>query len=256
MVRVNALLMLGLALGAALALDPALAANEVIDKGTYKVYQRDRALGTEAFSYEQSGDSLFIWSKVTQKLPGPGGELEVSKETVMIVGSLDYNPLWYQSTLMTRMPPDTVWKDLTRGIVVEDTAFTAYRESKSVGGEGDRFARPPGKLFILDGQVFTLFDLMCRSLSGSFDSRSVYVVVLRDEQDHVTEITATRVGDETIRWGGRPVVAKRLRVGDAYSTFHAWVGPRGYMLRLEQDGSGLRVEREPSPPLKRVTQKN
>jgi hypothetical protein len=41
---------------------------------------------------------------------------------------------------------------------------------------------------------------------------------------------------------------------DSYSTFNAWVGPLGYMLKLEQEGSGLRVEREPSPSVKRRDQ--
>ena len=49
----------------------------------------------------------------------------------------------------------------------------------------------------------------------------------------------------------KPMMARKLRFADAYSRFHAWIGPLGYMVRLEQDGSGLRVEREPSPAVKR-----
>jgi hypothetical protein len=104
---------------------------------------------------------------------------------------------------------------------------------------------------VLDGQVFVLFDVICRDLARKqFTSRPISVVMLRDEQDQVTQITATDMGDETIRWAARPVVARRLKFADSYSTFNAWVGPRGFMLRLEQDGSGLRVERDPSPPVK------
>jgi hypothetical protein len=100
--------------------------------------------------------------------------------------------------------------------------------------------------------VFVLFDVMCRDLhTETFKQRPVWVIVLRDEQDEVARVTATDMGNETIRWAARPVVAHRLKFADSYSTFHAWIGPQGYMLRLEQEGSGLRVEREPSPPVKR-----
>jgi len=243
---VNALLLLALAWGLALAPEAAAAPATVIDKGTYRVYQHDRALGTETFSYESGGDSLRVFSHVVQVLPGPDGDLPIDKQVVLIVSTFDYDLKFYQSTLKAG------GRDLTRGLVVHDTAFTAYRESSDRGGVGDRFARPPGRLFVLDGQVFVLFDVMCRDLaSKTFSRRPVSVILLRDELDQVTEITATDLGADTIRWAARPVVARKLRFADSYSTFHAWVGPRGFMLRLEQAGSGLRVERDPSPPVKR-----
>lgn len=240
----NVLLLLGLALG--LAFEAVAAPANVIDKGTYRVYQHDRALGTETFSYESVGDSLRIISHVVQILPGPDGDLPIDKQVVLIVSSFDYDLKFYQSTLKAG------GRDLTRGLVVHDTAFTAYRESSDRGGMGDRFARPPGRLFVLDGQVFVLFDVMCRDLADKkFTRRPISVILLRDELDQVTEITATDLGADSIRWAARPMVARKLRFADSYSTFHAWVGPRGFMLRLEQAGSGLRVERDPSPPVKR-----
>ncbi len=240
----NVLLLLGLALG--LAFEAEAAPATVIDKGTYRVYQHDRALGTETFSYESIGDSLSVFSHVVQVLPGPDGDLPIDKQVVLIVSPFDYDLKFYQSTLKAG------GRDLTRGLVVHDTAFTAYRESSDRGGMGDRFARPPGRLFVLDGQVFVLFDVMCRDLGAkAFKQRPVSVILLRDELDQVTEITVTDLGADSIRWAARPMVARKLRFADSYSTFHAWVGPRGYMLRLEQAGSGLRVERDPSPPVKR-----
>lgn len=250
----NRNLLLGLVLGSLLAPDAASAATQVIDKGTYRVYQRNRPLGTETFSYEGDADSVRVYSHIEQVLPGPdGGELEIDKTVAMTVGAIDYDLKWYQSTLKTRSTADTVWKDLTRALVVNETEFTAYRESREHGGEGDRFERPPGRTYVLDGQVFVLFDVMCRDLgSRTFTSRPIYVILLRDELDQVTQITATQLGADTLRWGGRPVVARKLQFKDSYSTFNAWVGPRGFMVRLEQEGSGLRVERDPSPPLKRA----
>ena len=239
----NILLVLGIIIGA----KPD--SGTVIDKGTFKVYQRDRALGTETFEYLSRGDSLTITSHVAQVLPGPDGELTIDKTAVMVVGSLDYELRFYQSRLKLGD------KDLLRALVVNDTAFTAYRETKKLGGMGDRFDRPPGRLFVLDGQVFMLFDVMCRDLGRTqFTERPISVVLLRDELDQVTQITAADLGADTLKWAERPVVAKKLRFKESYSTFNAWVGPRGYMLKLEQDGSGLRVEREPSPPVKRRAQ--
>ena len=244
----NALFLL-VVLAAGEALDPAVvsAPDAVIDKGTYRVYQRGRPLGTEVFSFESSGDSLRVFSTVAQVLPGPNGDsLVIDKQAVLIVGKLDYDLKWYQSTLKAG------GKELTRGLVVQDTAFTSYRESSTGVGEGVRFHRPPGRLFVVDSQVFVLFDVMCRNLgTTSFKSRPVSVILLRDEDDQVTEINATDHGSETIQWAARPVVARKLSFGDNYSTFNAWVHPRGYMVRLEQEGSGLRVERDPSPAVKR-----
>jgi len=218
----------------------------VIDVGTYKVYQRDRALGTETFEFDSRGDSIAIFSNVKQVLPGPGGDLPIEKTAMLIVGAFDYDLRSYQSQTKVR------GKDLSRGLVVNDTAFTAYRESSTSGGQGDRYIRPPGRVFVLDGQVFVLFDVMCRDLAGkSFKQRKVNVIMLRDDQDQVMAITATDMGDETIRWAARPVVARKLRFSDSYATFNAWIGPRDTMLRLEEEATGLRVEREPSPAVKR-----
>jgi hypothetical protein len=244
---VNLLLLLGFAAVVGAPVEP----GEVIDKGTFKVYQRDRALGTETFEFDSHGDSLSIFSHVVQVLPGPGGDLPIDKQVTIVLGSFDYDLRFYQSKTTVGGPDSLVTRrgvrDLTRSLVVSDTALTAYRESSSLGGWGDRLERPAGKFFVLDGQVFVLFDVMCRDLGAKpFQERAVSVILLRDEQDQVTSITAADLGTETIRWAARPVTARKLRFSDSYSTFNAWVGPQGVMLRLEQDGSGLLVERDPS----------
>ncbi|HEY2953873.1 MAG TPA: hypothetical protein VGK89_01345 [Candidatus Eisenbacteria bacterium] len=238
----NALVFLGIALGGNFPLGPHAA---VIDTSIFRVYQHERAIGTETFSFESMGDSLRIFSHVVETLPGPDStaDLPIDKVVVLFVNRLDYDLLWYQSTFKGG------GKDLTWGLVVGDTAFTAYCEEHGGRGVGfgDRYERPAGRLFVLDGQVFMLFDVMCRNLNGrTFDSRPLSVILLRDDkQVQVTSITATDLGTETIRWGARPVAARKLRFGDSYATFDAWVGPQGYMLRLEQAATGLRVEREP-----------
>jgi hypothetical protein len=216
---------------------PSAAPIRILDTSSYKVYQRDRALGTETFSFEAQGDSLRIYSHIVQTLPGPDGDVPIDKMVAMIVRTLDYDLLFYQSTLRS------AGKNLTRGLWMGDTAFTSYRES-SGAGIGDRLLRPPGRLFVVDAQAFVLFDIMCRNLNGrTFDRRTLPVFVL-GARDTLMEITATDLGTETIRWGSRPVTARKLSLADQQTEFFVWIGPQGYMLRLEQPALGLRVERE------------
>ena len=248
--RVLTALRLAFATSLALVLAPALAAaakpGTVIDYGEFRVYQGSRALGTEAFEFQSDGDSVSVTSHVVQTLPGPNGDLSIDKQAWLVLGKLDSDLRFYQSTLTVG------GRDMTRGLVMHDTAFTAYRESSVQGqGEGVRYTRPPGRFYVLDGQVFVLFDVMCRDFANTkFTSRPVSVLLLRDDDDQVTQITVTDMGADSIRWAARPMMARKLRFADAYSRFHAWIGPRGFMVRLEQEGSGLRVEREP-PPVKR-----
>jgi hypothetical protein len=218
----------------------------VIDVGSYQVYQGDRALGTESFEFDTHGDSLTIFSQVKQVLPGPDGDLPILKAAQLVVGAFDYDLRSYRSSLKWK------GKTLTRELVVNDTALTAYRTSTGVGGYADRLERPPGRFFVIDAQMFFLFDVMCRKLVAStFTQRKINVILLRDEQDQVEAITVTDMGQDTLRWAARPVMARHLRFADSYATFNAWVHPRGYMLRLDQEATGLRVEREPSPAVKR-----
>jgi hypothetical protein len=62
----------------------------------------------------------------------------------------------------------------------------------------------------------------------------------------VIEATATDLGSDTIRWGARPIQARKLEIGDEHMKFIAWAAPGGRMLRLAEPVSGLRVEREPA----------
>lgn len=214
----------------------------ILDNSSYRVYQGDHPLGTETFSFENHGDSLMIYSHVLQTLQGPDGDLTIDKQVAVVVKALDYDLKFYQSRLKAG------GRELTRGLVVNDTAFTSYREGGG-HGEGDRLVRPPGRMFVVDPQVFVLFDIMCRNLYDRvFDSRPLQVVVLGD-RDSIMEITATDLGKETLRWGAKPVVTRKIRIADAQTEFIAWVGPQGHMLRLAQPANGLRVERD-APPVR------
>lgn len=218
--------------GAAVRLDPLQN-----DDGSYRVYFRDRLLGTEKFSLEPRGDSVLVFSNVDQTLPTPDGDQHLDKRVTMVLKALDYGLLGYNSE------QNFMGRRLLRGISMSDTTFTAYRESAE-SGSGDTFLRPPGRLFVVDGQVFVLFDIMLRSLHGKMiGERPISVVVLSEPRDSVLEIRFRPGVTETIQFNGKPRSARKVSLSDGYSEFVAWISPRGSMLRLEQPAIGVRVDR-------------
>ena len=104
--------------------------------------------------------------------------------------------------------------------------------------------RPPGKIFILDPQVFTLFDVLSRDLlARAFRTRPINLLVL-SKSDTLVEATATDLGTETLRWGQKPVQARKFKIADATSEFYTWMAPHGVMIKMEQPATGLRVVRK------------
>ena len=201
----------------------------LVDRGTYKVYQNDRPLGAETFGMEEHGDTLLVTSQVFQAIPTPEGATKLEKNMRLLANRVDL------------------------GLVLKDTSFVSYREVDG-SGEGVGLVLPPGRLFVLDPQVFVLFDLIGRTLyDRAFESRPITVMLLA-ERDSVLDATVTNLGNETIRWGAKPVQALKLGIADSgqRGRFVMWLSPQGEMLRLEQPESGLRVERD-APAVKRRT---
>ena len=218
--------------GAAVRIDPLQN-----DSGTYRVYFRDRFLGTEKFSLEPRGDSVMVFSNVDQTLPTPNGDQALDKKVHMTLKSIDYGLLGYRSEQRF------MGRNLLRGLSVYDTTFTAYREIAEAG-VGETFLRPPGRLFVIDGQVFVLFDIMFRSLHGKMlGERPISVVVLSEPRDSVMDVQFRPGPTETIQMNGKPRTARRVSLSDGYNEFVAWLSPRGSMLRLEQPALGVRVDR-------------
>jgi len=210
-----------------------------LDRGSFRIYQSDKFLGTEVFALASSGDSLLVTSRSFQLLPGAD---TLRKDVAQVVGLNDFGLRSYLSKQQYG------GHTLTRGLELGDTAITSYRQDE-LGGASDSFVLPPGRVFIMDPKAFICFDLICRSLHGKvFDRRPLTLFVL-GPRDSMIEVTATDLGPETIRWGSRPVQARKLSIGDAHTTFIAWAAPRGHLLRLAETTTGLRVEREP-PALK------
>ena len=228
---------------AAVAVMAAPARPATVDKGSFKIYRNDKALGAETFEFSELQDSLVVQARQYLKIQTPDGEESVERAADVYVNRLDYSVRDYQSTRTFR------GKTTRRGLALSDTHYVAFRENEA-GGDGESRVLPPGRLYVMDSQIITLFDLVCRSLHGkTFDSRSLNLLAL-GPRDTMLDARATVVGSETIRWGGKPVVTRKLTLAaDSQTTFTLWVSPQGKLLRLSEPLGGLRAEREP-PPVK------
>jgi len=213
---------------------------DAIDQGVFRIYLGGHAVGTESFTYDLQGDSLVISSHLRRLVSTPSGDDTLDKVVIMVADSLDYDLRSYQSTQKFQ------GRVIRRGVFPRDTSFAVFRETENVGS-GDELARPPGHLYIVDPQVFVLFDMMCRTLQHRvLGTRPIWVLSL-GVKDSVISASATDLGTEEIRWGSRQVQARKLRLADPATQFIAWVSPAGRMLRLSQPEAGIRVEREPRP---------
>jgi len=207
------------------------------DSGTYRVYFRDRLLGTEKFSLEPRGDRVAVISNVDEQIPTPDGDKKLQKKASLTIKTLDYDIVGYQSE------QNFLGTKLSRGVSPGDTVLTTYREGGGVMGGGDTYLRPPGKMFVIDSQVFALFDVLLRSLHGRMFERTMPVIVLAEPRDTILDISC-RPGDvEKVTVQGKAYSAQRVSLSDGASEFTAWIAPSGQMLRLEQPAAGLRVER-------------
>jgi len=225
-----------LAAGAPMA--PADTPGPSTEKGSYIISIGGRTVGVETYEILTSPDSVMLFSNSFQVLPLGEGSDTLRKSMQITVDALDYGLKDYKS--VQRVGRDV----LTRGLVINEDAFTSYREENHYG-VGDRFPLPPGRVFVLDRYLFSSFDLMCRSLHGQvFDQRPLNLFVL-GPRDTMIEATASDLGRDTIRWAAKPVVTRKLTIADAHTTFTAWAAPEGRLLKLEEARSALRVERVP-----------
>jgi hypothetical protein len=214
-----------------------------IDQGTYIVYAADKPLGTETFTTVRRGDSLLVASAVEQTHARPEGDVKVVKSLTMVVSAFDFGLRRYESK------QEVQGKHLLRAVTVADTTISVFREDGQAG-VGTVLTAPPGRLFVIDPMLFALFDVMCQSLhERTFVSRPLSILVL-GPTDSLLAARVDDLGVETLRWGAKPVKARKLRISDSTVSFFAWLGPSGHMLRLEQPEQKLRVERQ-APRVKR-----
>jgi hypothetical protein len=233
-------ILLVLLLDASLALSQT--PNESIDKGSFVVYLKDQPIGAETFGVEGHSDSINSAARAYRKTRTENGEEMLEKQMVLTASRSEFVLRFYQSNETVR------GKTVITGVIAgsdEDTALTIFREEKDGAGVASRVVAPPGRLFVLDSGLYSLFNLICLNLHGkSFSSRPITLLTLSAAQDTIIEATVTDLGTETIRWGARPVQARKLQLTDGRTVFQVWTNPAGKMLRLVHEPTGLRVERE------------
>jgi hypothetical protein len=214
------------------------APSVLLDQGRFTLSQDDRAARVEEFTFERYGDSLVVlaasapWRKRRE-------DLRFDKHMALVADAWESGLISYSSE--HAVPGDT----LRRGITIArgDTAFTLWRETNG-RGVGDVLAQPPGRMYVLDAPLFTLFGYIGWTMRGrTFDRRSVHIMVLA-ARDTLVEGTVTDAGTQKLAWNGQSVEARKLLIGDQQMTVEAWFTPDGHMLRLEQAQSGIHAERD------------
>lgn len=230
-----------LALGLLLAAPAAHAQSSMAsDSGRFVVFQGDTPVAHERFSITWLGDSLVIEAVAERTLKDEQGVRHpMQKLLSMVVDSRDFGLIRYISVEKFQ------GHDRTRGLVPGDTSITYYDE-RDGGGSAMRLVQPPGRLFVLDSQLFTLFEVMCRSLAPkTFATRRVQILALADSMS-TPLATVTLVRPDTLRLGDRRVPARHYSFEDESAFFDLWADAQGRLMRLSHE-SGLRVEREPDP---------
>ena len=224
---------------------PPTSYDNVIDQGTLIISQRGRPVRAEDFTLLRLPDTLVVRSASSVSLPGQEPR-PIDKTMGLVVGPLDFAMGSYASWQSDG--PDT----LRRGINVSpgDTVMTVWRQF-DMGGTAEAVVQPPGRMYILDPPLFTMFNYLGWTLHGKVcDRRTVNVFVL-GPRDSLVAATVSDVGNETIRWAGRPIVARKLVITDETTSFTGWYSLEdGRMYRLEQFRDSIRVDRK-APPLKR-----
>lgn len=221
---------------------PAGAADAVsADRATFEIRLHGSVIGVETVEFQNAGDSLRVFSETLQI--GGRAHTDSLMKRLQMVFTPDFDLRGYDSSERLRGRTSAV------GWTPNDTLFTLYRQHDG-RGTGDTYARPPGRLFVLEQGVFASFEVICRMLGGkSFLTRPLNLLVIGTPDTLLTASLADH-GPETISWGSRPVTARRLTLGEGPGSYHFWMGPGGRLLRLEHEPTGLRIERI-APPVKR-----
>lgn len=221
------------------------------DTGMFVILDREVPVANERYQYLYMGDSLMIASTTRRQFQDEKGQrYQFTKRMVLVVDAHDLGLQRYTSNQEFRD------HKAVRGLLPGDTVMTYFTEIDGVGS-ADRVVQPPGRLFVLDQQLFTLFDVLCRSLAGKeFVTRPVQLVALAPDSLTLPLATISVGKPDTLQLGSRRVPARRYALVDRGVRFDLWADARGRMLRMSNEPSGLSVVRVPDAqpvPKKRAT---
>ena len=197
------------------------------ESGQFVIFDQSVPVAHERYRYQFMGDSLVVSAMTQRQFQDDKGQRHPFVKTmVLVVDARDLGLMRYLSN------QDFHGHKAVRGLLPGDTVMTYYAEYDGVGS-ADRVVQPPGRLFVLDPQLFTLFDVLCRSLAGKqFEMRRVQLLAL---------------APDTLTLGSRRVPTRRYALEDQGVRFELWADERGRMLRMANEPSGLSVERVPDP---------
>ena len=242
LMRLSLRLRLALAACVAAAL-PAAAAAQIAsapDSSLLIVFENDVPVAHERSSFVSMGDSIVVSAVSERKYNDEKGVSHPYKKTmVVVIDSRDLGLIRYMSV------QDFDGHSITRGVLPGDTSMTYFDELDG-GGDADRLVQPPGRLFVMDAPMFTLFDVISRSLVGkTFTSRRVQLLALQRDQLTTPLATVTAVGSDTLRLGRIALPARHYTLADSSAVFDFWADGAGRLVRLSHEQAGIRVERSP-----------
>ncbi len=211
-----------------------------VDAGTYRVFQDSTFVGVEHFSFETRHDSAMVFSHVRQLLPRPRALPDTLRKDAAEVRSAGFGTLRYYESEQSLNR-----HRLARRLEIGDTTYQSYRQSDREN-TADTEELPPGRIYVVDPQVFALFELICRDmLAQKVDERPITMLYLLP-RDTTVEAHIRKLGRESVRVEGLTYPCEKLGITDPFSQFYAWMTPHGRMLRFTLPKVGLRVERSPA----------
>ena len=213
-----------------------------VDSAQFAVFEREVPVATERCIFNYMGDSLVVVS-TTQRtfVDEQGGRHPLRKSMMLVVDAHDMGLIRYLST------QDFNDHEIVRGLIPGDTSMTYFIEMDG-GGNADRVVQPPGRLFVMDSQMFSLFDVLSRSLANkTFTTRRVQLLALQTDSLAAPIATVTALGADTLLSGRSKQVANHYAFEDESARFELWSDRQGRLVRLIHAESELRVERVPTP---------
>ena len=219
----------------------ARAASAPPDSGRFIVFQGDLPVANEKFVFQYLGDSLALTAVSRRTMQDEQGQRHNFEKTMVLVADArDLGLQRFHSIEEFR------GNKIQRGLLPGDTSITFYFEENG-GGEAFQLVQPPGRLYVMDSPMFSLFEVVTRGLVGkTFTSRRMQLLALTDSMS-APLATVTTLKPDTLRSAELRVPVSRYRFEDASASFDLYADSRGRLMRLVHEPSGLHVEREPDP---------
>ena len=214
-----------------------------VDSGQLVVFEHDLPVATERSVFQNMGDSLVVVAALQRDFVDEQGRRHpLRKSMMLVVDARDLGLIRYLST------QDFDDHQIVRGLIPGDTSMTYFIELDGAGN-ADRVVQPPGRLFVMDSQLFSLFDVLSRSLVGkTFTTRRVQLLALQTDSLATPLATVTALGADTVAIGRSKQALKHYAFEDSSARFELWSDKQGRLVRLSHAESGLLVERVPPAP--------